>query len=88
MSRSELTNDEWKRIEPLLPSQNRRGRGRPLKSNRTMLNGMLWIEQSRMPWRDLPERYGPWESVYARFIKWKKAGIWEQILNELNLGVD
>jgi len=53
-----------------------------------MLNGMLWIEQSRMPWRDLPERYGPWESVYARFIKWKKAGIWEQILNELNLGVD
>jgi len=48
-----------------------------------MVNGILWILRTGAPWRDLPERYGSWNSVYSRFRRWKQAGIWERVLAEL-----
>ena len=48
-----------------------------------MVNGMLWIARTGAPWRDLPERYGKWTSVYSRFQRWRKAGVWERVLSEV-----
>ncbi|MHC5832406.1 MAG: transposase, partial [Nostoc sp.] len=47
------------------------------------VNGILWILRTGAPWRDLPERYGKWESIATRFYRWQKAGIWQQILEHL-----
>ena len=80
--RYELSEEQWARIRPLLPPE--RGRkARPARSNRTMVNAMLWILRSGAPWRDLPACYPPWQSVYTRFSRWTKQGLWEQVLNEL-----
>lgn len=75
LRRYELTDDEWNRIVDLLPPENTGKQGRPRKDNRTIVNGMVWIARSGAPWRDLPERYGPWETVYSRFRKWIEDGI-------------
>ncbi len=48
-----------------------------------MLNGILWVLRTGAPWRDLPDRYGSWNSVYSRFRRWKAAGVWDRILAEL-----
>jgi transposase len=48
-----------------------------------MVNGILWVLRTGAPWRDLPERYGPWASVYSRFRRWKEAGVWDRVLSEL-----
>lgn len=63
-------------------------RGRPRKCNRTILNGMVWIARSGAPWRDLPERYGPWETVYSRFRKWIEDGILDNIFRILSLDAE
>jgi len=88
MGRYDLKNAEWKRIEPLLPPQNPIGRGRPPKDNRLMLNGMIWIDRTGAQWRELPLCYGPWQSVYARFRKWKKEGVWECVFKALTIDFD
>jgi len=77
--RHELTNDQWQRLAPLLPPQ-RCPVGRPAHDHRTMLNGMLWIDRTGAPWRDLPDRYGKWQTVYSRFRRWREAGLWDRIL--------
>ena len=84
LKRYELTDQEWEQIVPLLPS-NKGGRGRPPKDNRQMLNAMVWLARSGAPWRDLPERYGPWESVYSRFRKWVDDGVLDNIFRVLSL---
>lgn len=66
MRRHKLTDDQWTRLEPLLPPQ-RSATGRPSKDHRTVLNGILWILRTDAPWRDLPEQYGNWKTVYSRF---------------------
>lgn len=82
MNRGDLTNEQWERLAPLLPL--RKGKkGRPNKDHRLMVNGILWVLRTGAPWRDMPERYGSWNSVYSRFRRWKQAGIWERILTEL-----
>jgi len=88
MRRYELTPREWERVSPLLPPQNTGQKGRPPKDNRVMLNGMLWIDRSGAQWRELPECYGPWQSVYARFRKWKNEGIFERIFKALSADYD
>ena len=85
LRRYELTDYEWEQIKDLLPPENTGKRGRPSKNNRIMLNGMIWIARSGAPWRDLPERYGPWESVYSRFRKWIDDGILDNIFRVLSL---
>ena len=65
MSRYEITTEQWERIKDLLPSPHK-GKGRPAKDNRMMLNGMMWIARSGAQWRELPEKYGPWQMGYRR----------------------
>lgn len=87
MSRYEITNEQWKRIESLLP-QPHTGKGRPAKDNRTMLNGMMWIARSGAQWRELPEKYGPWQTVYSKFRKWNDEGILEKVFKSLSEDAD
>lgn len=88
MNNYDITDEQWKRLEPLLPPENTGKKGRPGKDNRMMLNGMLWVNHSGAQWRQLPKRYGSWQSVYARFAKWRDDGIWERIFSELNKEAD
>ncbi len=87
MHRGDLTHEEWLRLQPLLPPQKPRT-GRPALDHRRMINGMLWIARTGAPWRDLPERYGPVGTVSSRFYRWRKAGIWTQILATLQQQAD
>jgi transposase len=82
MSRYDLSDEQWRRLESLLPPQ-KPHTGHPNNDHRTMINGMLWIDRTGAPWRDLPERYGKWSSVASRFYRWEKAGIWQHILEAL-----
>jgi transposase len=77
--RHELTDAEWGRLAPLLPPA-RPPTGRPNKAHRLVVNAILWKLRTGAPWRDLPERYGPWESVYTRFRRWRLAGVWDRAL--------
>jgi transposase len=76
MKHKDLTNTPWERLQPLLPPQKPRT-GRPASDHRRILNGILWILRTGAPWRDLPERYGPWSTVASRFYRWGKAGLWQ-----------
>ena len=84
----EITDEQWKKIEPLMPPEYTGKKGRPRKDNRTMVNGILWINHSGAQWRQLPKKYGPWQSVYSRFAKWRDNSLWEQIFAELNKDID
>ena len=84
----DLTDEQWERIKPQLPPEHTGKRGRPRNNNRIMLNGMLWMVRCGSQWRELPERYGPWQSVYARFAKWRDDDLWERIFAELNKDSD
>ena len=75
--RHELTDDEWARLAPLLPPERPRT-GRVNKDHRQVVNAILWRLGTGAPWRDLPERYGPWQSVYTRFRRWRLAGVWDR----------
>lgn len=77
-NRSDLTNEQWERIQFLLPKQPSR-RGRPAQDHRTLLNGILWVLRTGAPWRDLPERYGKWTTLYSRFQRWRKSGVWNRM---------
>ena len=82
MGRHELTDAEWDAIADLLPSGEGR-RGRPWNDHRRTMNAMVWILRTGAPWRDLPEKYGPWQSVYDRFSRYEKDGTWDMILRLL-----
>ncbi|NCE73517.1 IS5 family transposase [Anaerotruncus sp. X29] len=88
MKRYELTKAQWERVKKLLPAGRTGKRGRPRKDDRNMLNGMLWIVRSGAQWRELPEAYGPWQSVYARFAKWRDDGTLETIFRALTADAD
>ena len=75
--RHALTETEWARLQPLLPP---RKAGKPRQDDRRILNGILWKLATGVPWRDLPERYGPWQTVYTRFRRWTAAGVWDRLL--------
>jgi transposase len=76
--RGELTDQQWERLKPLLPPE-KPETGRPSVDHRRIINGILWRERTGAPWRDLPERYGPWSTVYSRFWRWRAGGIWDRI---------
>ena len=76
--RYDLTDFEWSVIEPLLPMKRR---GPKPKNNRRIINGMFYVLRAGSPWRDLPERYGPYTTVYNRFNRWRKAGIWDRLMD-------
>ena len=82
MRRHEISDDHWERIKDFLPGQ----AGHPgvtAKDNRLFVNAILWIARTGAPWRDLPERFGPWNSVWKRFDRWAKKGVWRRVFQEL-----
>ena len=82
MRRHEISDDHWNRIEALLPG--RQGDpGVTAKDNRLFVNAVLWIAKTGAPWRDLPERFGNWNSVWRRFDRWARKGAWERVFREL-----
>jgi transposase len=85
MGRHALTDQQWVRLQQLLPS--RRGPKSNL-GDRLFIDAVLYRAKTGLPWRDLPERFGPWKTVYNRFCSWARAGLWEQIFRELQLEVD
>ena len=62
--------------------------GRPSKDSRTMLNGILWILGTGTAWQDIPEKYGAWQTLYKRFSKWRREGLFERIFSELTADAD
>jgi transposase len=88
MRRHELTDEQWELIQPILPVQRQGGKGRPPREQREMLNGMMWIVRTGAPWRDLPERFGPWQTVYHYFNAWRKEGVFDRILEALQIRLD
>ena len=83
--RYDLTDFEWLVIEPLLPNK---PRGVPRVDDRRVLSGIFWILRSGAPWRDLPERYGPYTTSYNRFNRWRKAGVWDRIMDAVSEAYD
>ncbi|MDI9470970.1 MAG: transposase, partial [Bacillota bacterium] len=71
-------------MQRYLPPERAGRRGRPSKCRRLIINAIIWILKTGAPWRDLPEHYGPWSTVYGRFNKWTKNGVWEAIFEELS----
>lgn len=80
--RGDLSNTQWEQLKPLLPAQKPHV-GRPSNDHRKTLNGILWIARTGAPWRDLPERYGAWETVCGRFYRWRRNGVWSKVLQAL-----
>lgn len=83
--RYDLTDAEWKIIEPLLP---RKSRGVKRVDDRRVLNGIFWRLRSGAPWAEIPERYGPSTTCYNRFVRWRDAGIWDQLLDAVSEAYD
>ena len=81
MSWGDLTNSEWHILNSLLPD--RGDRGPPISDKRRMVNGILWVLRTGAPWRDMPERYGNWNSVFVRFTRWSKIGVWDAAFETL-----
>ena len=80
--RYELEDRQWEKIKDLLPG--REGTvGVTAQDNRQFVNGVLYILRSGSPWRDLPERYGDWNSTHRRFSRWAASGIWERVFDVL-----
>ncbi|MFB6628221.1 IS5 family transposase [Streptomyces sp. NPDC056374] len=86
MGRGELTDVAWERIAPLLPGVD--GRGRPWRDHRQVINGVLWRLRTGAPWRDLPERYGPWQTAYERLARWEADGTWAGLLEQVQVRDD
>jgi len=87
MRRHELTERQWERLSPLLPPV-KPVTGRPHEDHRRVLNGLLWRMKTGAPWRDIPTRYGPWPTLYSRFRRWQRAGIWARLLAALQAEAD
>ena len=83
MSRSELTDEQFALIEPLLPPERPGKAGRPYLPHRVVLESILWIHRTGSPWRDLPERYCKWSTAHERFRRWRQDGLFQKILNAL-----
>ena len=86
--RYELTDEEWERIKGYFPEREAGQKGRPRNEDRPILNGILWIVRSGAAWRDLPERYGAWSTVYSRFVQWQEEGLFDTILKDLSEEAD
>jgi transposase len=80
--RRELKDAQWLRIEHLVPGKEG-DRGRHGEDNRLFVDAVLWIARAGAPWRDLPPAFGNWNSVFQRFRRWAKKGVWERIFNTL-----
>lgn len=80
-----LTNEQWERIAPLIPPAKggQSGKGRPPTPPREVLDGILWILRTGAPWKDLPDRYPPYQTCHRWFQRWRKDGVFERVLAAL-----
>jgi len=83
--RYELTDCEWAAIKPFLPNK---PPDAPRVNDRRLRNGIFWVLRSGAPWRDLPENFGPYTTCYNRFVRWRRAGVWDRLMNALTAGHD
>jgi putative transposase len=87
MPRSFLTDVMWDKLVPLLPPE-KGETGRPYNAHRPWLEAILWKHRTGAPWRDLPEEFGSWRSIYSRFNRWSKVGLWQAALEVLRQDAD
>jgi putative transposase len=85
--RRELTDAKWQSIEALIRGKPG-DRGRHGKDNRLFVDAVLWLVRTGVPWRDLPEEFGKWTSVFQRFRWWARKGVWEDIFGALGIKPD
>ena len=85
MARFDLSDVEWRLIEPLLPNK---PRGVPRADDRKVLNGIYWRLRTGSPWADIPERYGPATTCYNRFVRWRKLGVWDRLFAAVSAAYD
>ncbi|WP_261994206.1 IS5 family transposase [Streptomyces sp. t39] len=87
MARGDLTDAQWTRLEPLLPKGKKPGRP-PIWIRRQLIDGIRFRTRTGVPWRDVPERYGPWARVYDLFRRWQRDGTWQRIFAALQAQAD
>ena len=86
MGRGDLSEAKWERLRPFLPVSDRRcGRWR---DPRQVIDGILRQVRTGVHWRDLPERFGPWKTVYERHRRWSADGTWERLLQQVQAEAD
>jgi transposase len=89
----DLTDEQWEVLEPLIPDPPQRedGRGRPWRDPRDVINGILWILRTGAPWKDLPERYPPYQTCHRRFQRWIEdqgfSGLYSKLLQKISKSV-
>ena len=83
MARHGMSDRGWELIGELLPEEKPQRKGRPWVSHRRVLDGIFWSLRTGAPWRDLPEEFGPWQTVYGRFRRWCRDGTFATILEEI-----
>lgn len=86
MHRHALTDEQWDRLQRVLPK--RETGPESLRGDRSFVDAVLYRAKTGVPWRDLPERFGPWKTVYNRFSRWAKRGVWRKVFKALQLQVD
>jgi transposase len=86
MRRHALTDEEWACLEPVLPKPKRGPQS--TRGDRLFIDAVLYRARTGIPWRDLPDRFGPWKSVYNRFANWARHGHWERIFRSLQYEID
>jgi transposase len=85
--RHALTDEQWQAIDPLIPRSTART-GRPPRDRRLMLDGVFWHLNTGAAWRDTPERFGPWQTVYDHFRNWRRTGVYAAIIEALQIKLD
>jgi transposase len=86
VGRGELTDAAWVRLAPLLPANGQRGG--QWRDHRPVINGILWKLRTGAGWRDLPERYGPWQTCADRLARWRRDGTWDRLLARVQTAAD
>nr|WP_255345824.1 IS5 family transposase [Streptomyces chartreusis] len=86
MARGDLTDEQWVRLEAVLPPLPVMGR-KP-RDRRQVFDGIWWRARTGSPWRDVPQRYGPWETLYSVFRRWQIHGAWARVLERLQVKAD
>ena len=81
MHRHALTDEQWERLQAVLPPQ--RTGPRATRGDRLFVDAVLYRVKTGIPWRDLPERFGPWKTVYNRFNNWSRRGVWDTVFKAL-----
>ena len=86
MHRHALTDEQWTKLQTVLPKQ--KFGPKPVLGDRNFVDAVLYRGKTGIPWRDLPERFGPWKSIFNRFNNWSRRGVWTKVFKALRLKVD